>query len=86
MDFLAELVGTIFIDLLIRFPVGLFKIWIDEGRKKSFLTIIKEKEVNEICLQGTISFLNVIAALGALDMFVLVIIGIIMIFRNGFTH
>jgi hypothetical protein len=69
-----------------RFPAGLLKIWFDEGRRKSFGQILNEYDMNEICGHGSITFLNIIAALGALMMLLLIIATIVGIFRNGFTH
>jgi hypothetical protein len=82
MEFVAELVVTVIADVFIRFPAGLIKIWIEERRKKSFRTIIRERDWSEICAQGTVSFLNVIAAIGAVVMFAVAILGIIMLFKK----
>ncbi|HCW05770.1 MAG TPA: hypothetical protein DGG95_00190 [Cytophagales bacterium] len=86
MELIGEIFVKFFIDLLIRFPVGLFKIWMEEGRKKSLISIIRENEFDYICLQGTVSFINIIAAIGALAMFAFVVGVIVSIFRNGFTR
>jgi hypothetical protein len=69
-----------------RFPVGLIKIWLDERRKKTFSQILNEYDMNEICGHGSVTFLNIIAALGALMVLLLIVATIIGIFRNGFTH
>ncbi len=71
----------------IRFPVGLMRLWlIEEKRKKSFRQILNETDLNEICLHGTHSFIQLIAAIGVLLMIGMILATIISIFRNGFTH
>ncbi len=69
-----------------RFSAGLIKIWYDEKRRKSFKKILDEYDTDEICGHGTITYLNAIAAIGALLMFLLIVAAIIGVFRNGFTH
>ncbi|MBS1489564.1 MAG: hypothetical protein JSS93_03480 [Bacteroidetes bacterium] len=71
----------------IRFPVGLLRLWLmKENRKKSFGQLLSEYEVREICLHGTNSFLQLIAAIGILLMLGLIVATFISIFRFGFTH
>lgn|GEM_PF-4702454 len=71
----------------IRFPVGLIRIWLIEGkRKKTFRAILNERDFAVICGFGTVMFLDIIAALGAIAMLLMVIAAVISISRFGLTH
>ncbi|MBS1487934.1 MAG: hypothetical protein JST43_10145 [Bacteroidetes bacterium] len=71
----------------IRFPSGLFRVWlVEEKRQKRIGQILNEYDPREICLHGTNTFLQFIAAIGILLMLGMIIMTIIGIFRFGFTH
>jgi hypothetical protein len=64
-------------DLLFFYPIGLIILWVKNGGNKSFKILIKEHEANEIKVEAVSLFLKILAGLGALFMFsvVLLLIG-----------
>jgi flagellar biosynthesis protein FlhB len=83
-----DVVGVLITFMLypFRFIIGLCKIWLENGRRKTFGQILTESETREIVSHGTISILNLIAGIGAIMMMIFVIMVIVGIFKNGLSH
>jgi hypothetical protein len=70
-------------DFLFFYPIGLIIVWVKHRGKKSFKLLIKEHEAYEFKVEAVSLFLKIIAGLGALFMFSIVLFMIAYLIWKG---